>query len=428
MPENRRRKKRLFLFAGTVVALILFLVVLPNGWMAWRLNQKLDGLRDAGQPLNIADLAIQPEPGQTDARQLLDSITPALRSIEAQLKPVIERESTDSLTADEVALIATTWTTYPRIIPTLAEAADAPAYGITLPAGMTGTALSTYAINTTLNHRTIARILSLEAQRQMATGDPNGALATMVTLLKLCRHFDNEPAIMSYLVSLACRSVAFNQLNTILRHSELSPESRKTLDAELAQHDLSQTLHHALVTERVLGKANFQEFSTASIPPAVRAVGLHWIIRPYWLMQSSKYLDYLDQEIEIAQLPVNEMRAARKKITPNQSSMFVSLLAPAIDRVQDATARSAVQLRAIQILNALEKQETPPEKFNPSRLGLPAELFVDPFNGKPLQIQHLETGWLIYAVGPDLKDDGGQITDFTDIGFGPLTDPEQRSP
>ncbi len=262
----------------------------------------------------------------------------------------------------------------------------------------------------------------------MATGDPNGALATMVTLLKLCRHFDNEPAIMSYLVSLACRSVAFNQLNTIIRHSELSPESRKTLDAELARHDLSQTLHHALVTERVLGKANFQDFSTASIPPAVRAIGLHWIIRPYWLMQSSKYLDYLDQEIEIAQLPVNEMRIAREKIPPNQSSMFVSLLAPAIDQVHDATARSAVQLRAIQILNALEQQETPLEEFNPSRLGLPAELFVDPFNGKPLQIQHLETGWLIYAVGPDLKDDGGQITDFTDIGFGPLTDPEQRSP
>ena len=87
MPQNRRRKKRLFISAGIVVTLILFLVVLPNGWMAWRLNQQLDGLREAGQPLNIADLAIQPKPGQTDARQLLDSITPALRSIEAQLKP-----------------------------------------------------------------------------------------------------------------------------------------------------------------------------------------------------------------------------------------------------------------------------------------------------------------------------------------------------
>lgn len=417
MFRNRRLIKRLLIIAGVLVAPVLILVVLPNVWMSWRLNQRFDHWRDAGEPVEIADLAIHAT--QTDARQLLDAITPSLRLIEAQLKPVMERKSQEPLTADEVALIASVWTAHPHLLPNLTKAADDPAYGITLPPGMTGPALSAYVINTSSNHRTIARILSLEAQRQLATGDPNGALASMVTLLKLCRHFDHEPAMNSYLAALACRTLALNQLNAILRHPELAAESRQTLETELAQHDLQKAHRHALLTERVINSASFHEFSKGATPPAARFFGLHWIIRPYWLMQSSRYLDYLDREIAIAQLPVNEMRAAREEGTKNESTLFISLLVPAIDRLHTATARSAVQLRAIRILNALEQQDTRPEQLDVTRLGLPPELFVDPDTGGELQIKHQETGWLIYSVGPDLKDDGGKTSDLTDIGFAP---------
>ena len=57
-------------------------------------------------------------------------------------------------------------------------------------------------------------------------------------------------------------------------------------------------------------------------------------------------------------------------------------------------------------------------------LGLPADVTTDPFNDEPLHIRKLPTGWLIYSVGADLKDDGGDLTDYHDVGVGPPPEPK----
>lgn len=61
-----------------------------------------------------------------------------------------------------------------------------------------------------------------------------------------------------------------------------------------------------------------------------------------------------------------------------------------------------------------------------AELGLPDEVGVDPFNGKPMIIKKLPQGWLVYSVGLNLKDDGGNFErgddgQPLDVGFGPKT-------
>jgi hypothetical protein len=55
------------------------------------------------------------------------------------------------------------------------------------------------------------------------------------------------------------------------------------------------------------------------------------------------------------------------------------------------------------------------------KLGLSAAATVDPFSGGGLSIKKTARGWLVYSVGPNLKDDGGKIEDPIDgdIGLGP---------
>ena len=51
---------------------------------------------------------------------------------------------------------------------------------------------------------------------------------------------------------------------------------------------------------------------------------------------------------------------------------------------------------------------------------LPVEAITDPYNGEPLHLKKLPEGWLIYAVGANLLDDGGDLENKKDWGLGPI--------
>jgi hypothetical protein len=52
-------------------------------------------------------------------------------------------------------------------------------------------------------------------------------------------------------------------------------------------------------------------------------------------------------------------------------------------------------------------------------LDLPGDAKTDPFTDEPLIVKRLAEGWLIYSVGDDLKDDGGDLIGSDDVGVGP---------
>jgi hypothetical protein len=93
-----------------------------------------------------------------------------------------------------------------------------------------------------------------------------------------------------------------------------------------------------------------------------------------------------------------------------------------------ACARS--KIRSLRVLNALQTHLPAASKEVPklTELGLPAETITDPFTGEPLHVKRSPQGWLIYSVGPNFRDDGGNLqgdltvatpTEDTDVGIGP---------
>ena len=80
--------------------------------------------------------------------------------------------------------------------------------------------------------------------------------------------------------------------------------------------------------------------------------------------------------------------------------------------------RIRAQARCLRVLNALQRAKNATEpKLN--ELGLPAEAITDPYTGEPLRIKKTVNGWLIYAVGENLTDDGGDLEKMKDVGLGP---------
>ena len=77
-------------------------------------------------------------------------------------------------------------------------------------------------------------------------------------------------------------------------------------------------------------------------------------------------------------------------------------------------------MRSLRIINALQGKSLASDKIpGMAELGLPNEVGVDPFNGQPLIVKKRSEGWIVYSVAQNLKDDGGKLDPFEDVGFGP---------
>lgn len=51
-------------------------------------------------------------------------------------------------------------------------------------------------------------------------------------------------------------------------------------------------------------------------------------------------------------------------------------------------------------------------------LGVPKSMTLDRMNGEPMKVKRVDGKWVVYSVGPDLKDDGGDLENRKDIGVG----------
>jgi hypothetical protein len=100
---------------------------------------------------------------------------------------------------------------------------------------------------------------------------------------------------------------------------------------------------------------------------------------------------------------------------------MADLLASGFEAEFAGVHRTSALLRSLRVLNALQQYaaEQGAEATGLVDLKLPAEAMEDPFTGKPLIAKRVEGNWLVYSVGKDGVDDGGEFTTPKDYGVGP---------
>ena len=103
--------------------------------------------------------------------------------------------------------------------------------------------------------------------------------------------------------------------------------------------------------------------------------------------------------------------------------MVAQLSLPSIEAARQLVKRTQALIRCLRVLSALQSRAPAGSNRTPQlqELGLPAAATIDSFSGDLLLVKKTARGWLVYSVGPNLKDDGGKIEDPTggDIGLGP---------
>ena len=114
-------------------------------------------------------------------------------------------------------------------------------------------------------------------------------------------------------------------------------------------------------------------------------------------------------------------RMVGEQALPWNKNMLTALLAPAMTKATETTARCLALQRSLRAAVAMERHFRATGERPPALADLVPEYLdavpIDPFSGRLLQLKVTDDSYLIYATGKDGVDNGGLIEDMqTDIG------------
>jgi hypothetical protein len=178
-----------------------------------------------------------------------------------------------------------------------------------------------------------------------------------------------------------------------------------------------------LRTERAVSVSASQEHSageTMGAPPVlVWFVG--WTIKRFFIGP----FDYYEEILPVVDRPwpeiQQELAPGGALADPTGHGVMADLLAPALKAGLETAHRDTALVRTLRVFNSLQQfaLKNGREASGLDELDLPNEATVDPFSGKPLVVKRTDDGWLVYSVGKNGKDDGGDFEKRKDAGVGP---------
>jgi hypothetical protein len=122
-------------------------------------------------------------------------------------------------------------------------------------------------------------------------------------------------------------------------------------------------------------------------------------------------------------LPMHEQAAIEQvldaEIRSKRYAILARLILPAVGHVASSSRRKHAWTRSLIACLAAERYRQAHHEWPVSLDALvPAELAavpIDPFDGHPLRFRRLPDGFVVYSVGPDETDDGGNLAEGGNI-------------
>lgn len=284
--------------------------------------------------------------------------------------------------------------------------------------------------------RTVGRLLEFDALIRAQDGDLPGALTSLRAVCNTYRAIGDEPSLISMLVRYAGRGRVGYRLERLLAQGEIREPDlehfQKHLEDEAAVtllliglrgeragfNRLTESIERGLITPSEL-EAIFEISSALASneqrddPSPLVRLGLNQVSR-----RQGNFADCLRLQtdaIEIARLPWARQSDAwavwntRKNQTaePGRSMLLGLEKTGAASQRTQALLHCAITLLAVERFRI--RQGRWPESLGELCPAYLPQVLTDPYDGRPLRYRRLPDGVLIYSVGPDGKDNGGNI-------------------
>ena len=426
----KRRWRKLAIILGV----LLCLYVAYRLTLHFKVEAKLNEIRKQGYPVTLAELDKwypQVPAGENAADVYLKAFSKISTNSESTTSlPVVGKEA---LPPRDVPLDAKT---RQRILDYLGENAEALSLlhnGARLkecrfPQVLTNGMLAAVASSKWAIVRKGVRLLELEVLARIEAGESEEAVESWLALLTLSRSVRHEPFLIGYLVEVAYRRNAYLALERLLTRRVLTESQVSQITTALLPVERPDALMQTLVSERCFGSDSFREVdalvkSYKEMPDYVREAmksfpserlllsALFPLYRATGLVEWDHiaFLEGMDFFVQASQRDYPERFQAYREAAlhaeglPKLRIMARSAL-DGLQRIAVKDAEAIARLRAMQTALVVEQSRNKTGAL-PEKLVDPIP--ADPFDGQPLRYKKLAKGYVVYSVGEDGKDDGG---------------------
>lgn len=434
LPE--RKLYRRLMIAGFLLAVVMCAAA---GWVIstrGTLQGRIAAIRAAGHPATIADLAPQAfPPEEEDAAAQLAAVAGRVEAFSRELGRFYKtplgiaydqrQDRGEAATGEQLDAIRKIIEKFPDVDSAIDRAAACRQYASRLNYQLPQPQFLESMHPGPIDIRAVARFIVWQMKLAIGEGRTEVALEHGIELLRLAALYDAaEPGLVSSQMANAVRGVAAAEIYEALvaNGESIAPALRQELDNELARFDVAEVLRRSITTERacVVSATQYQLGGMTSI--VANTVGL-----PMKIMYIES-IDVIEPMLAIVDEPwyVTFQPGKPNVFQPAANSgVLASLLAPSFKAQFDMVHRTSATLRALRVVNALQRyaDEHGREAGGLVDLNLPPEATTDPFSGKPLTVRPTDRGWVVYSVGVNGIDDGGNFEKEKDVGFGITTSP-----
>ncbi len=292
--------------------------------------------------------------------------------------------------------------------------------------------------------RGTARLLSMRAMNHLANDRVDKCLDDLVTTRKLARLISTRGTLVEHLVGIAIENIAADAEKAVIGSGKLTREQitdyLARVDERVAFNDLAESIDKA---ERYMGLSATQHMhrfgphglgmepagevipvSVAfDVDIAMRIMNQHydmimkWASADTYTAKQDGGREFENYMIDFELKQTSPMRIATAALGGRRThgdfigSIMASMLLPAINQLVDADTQREVVDRMSRLGFKLEDHRLRtgefPDSLDELGLGVGNRLVIDPFTGVRFVYEKTGSGFRLYSLGSNRKDDGG---------------------
>lgn len=286
--------------------------------------------------------------------------------------------------------------------------------------------------------RDAANLLSLDSWQLALDGKADEAFGAHRATLNVSRALEDDPFLIGQLIRIAVASIAMGNMERTLAVGEASDAALAAAQKDLQREMASTGLQIAMKGERASTHKIMQLIATGKMN-AAELEGMMSGKKELSLFQWFTGLMYAEAArrehpdmlllmtkiVKASGLPAHEQIDAEDEIEreiKTKAGHMTKLLVPAVNKVSQAGRRMQCAAVAMHTLLAVERYRLKHGDF-PADLNklVPAYLPkvpLDPIDAKPIRYKRTADGVVVYSIGNNRTDDGGNVERLqADFGY-----------
>lgn len=287
--------------------------------------------------------------------------------------------------------------------------------------------------------KSLVKVLMIDAERAAGHRDYAVLRARIAQGRRMAEHIGEDPTMIALLVSIALHSIVSVQSGSIAYKFRDDPSAVAAIREELKRKPVIPSVKWAMNGEMVAAQLAFvdieknlpsvtEEFATFGGDEEMKQFksDARWLRLP-WFRRQVQEMVVTRYTTAYKSLPDNpEDRASVEKVLDTLDKEFsnqddrpnrlASIFAPAFGQIGEALVNVDLYRRQTLMATYVMDAFRTSGKWPAALPSVPENL--DPYSGKPFRYRVLPAGFVIYSVGVDGKDDGGDTSKTVDKMLG----------